>query len=171
MASIIEELTATLDGELVLYNKLIPLAEDKSIAIIENNLESLSRITDSEQQILDELTILENKRESCVNNVKDVLAYKNESINLEKIIGFLEKQPAEQKKLNELHEALKQVAERLKHVNLQNKSLIEESLEMIEFSMNFIQSTRTSSGSNNYNRNASFMDASVPHTGMFDAKQ
>lgn len=171
MASIIEELTATLNSELALYEKLIPLAERKAVAIIENNLEKLSDVTDGEQHLLDQLTVLENKREGCVNNIKDVLGRNQENMNLERIIGFLEKQPVEQKKLIDLHEALKNVAERLKQVNLQNKSLIEESLDMIEFSMNFIQSTRMSPGSNNYNRNASFMDASVPHTGMFDAKQ
>ncbi|MDE6635070.1 MAG: flagellar protein FlgN, partial [Lachnospiraceae bacterium] len=103
--------------------------------------------------------------------IKDVLNKKNEELNLDKIIGFLEKQPVEQGKLKKVQKELRAVTERLKQVNLQNKSLIEESLDMIEFSMNLIQSTRMAPESNNYNRSASFSDASVSHTGMFDAKQ
>lgn len=171
MASIIDELISSLEGELVLYEKLIPLAESKAVAIIENNLEQLSAVTQGEQDVLDEIAVLENKRERSVRNIKDVLGRRNEDINLDKIIGFLAKQPVEQGKLIGVQKELRAVTERLRQVNLQNKSLIEESLEMIEFSMNLIQSTRMAPESNNYNRSASFSDASVSHTGMFDAKQ
>lgn len=171
MASIIEELITTLEQEKELYDKLIPLAEQKSVVIIENNLDGLAKVTDEEQVILDQLTVLENKRERCVYNIKDVLNRMNETMNLDKIIGFLDKQPEHQGRLRKVHEELKDVTSRLKEMNLQNKSLIEESLDMIEFSMNFLQSTRMSPGNNNYNRNASFMDATVSRTGMFDAKQ
>lgn len=171
MASIIEELITTLEDEKLLYDKLIPLAERKSVVIIENDLEGLSKVTDEEQIILDQLTMLENRRERCVYNIKDVLNRMNETMNLDKIIGFLDRQPVEQGRLKKVHEELKGVTGRLRELNLQNKSLIEESLEMIDFSMNFLQSTRMSPGNNNYNRNASFMDAAVSRTGMFDAKQ
>lgn len=171
MASIIDELISALEGELVLYEKLIPLAELKAVAIIENNLEQLSDVTQGEQNLLDEITVLENKRERSVNNIKDVLNKKNEELNLDKIIGFLAKQPVEQGKLKKVQKELRAVTDRLRQVNLQNKSLIEESLDMIEFSMNLMQSTRMAPESNNYNRSASFSDASVSHTGMFDAKQ
>lgn len=171
MASIIEELISTLETECVLYKELIPLAEQKSVVIIENNLDGLAKITENEQELLDKLTSLENKRERCVYSIKDVLGRLNETMNLDRIIGFLDKQPVEQGKLKTVHEELKLVTGRLKDINMQNKSLIEESLELIEFSMNFIQSTRMSPGGNNYNKNASFMDASVSRTGMFDAKQ
>lgn len=173
MASIIEELITTLEEEKVLYEKLIPIAEQKSVVIIKNDLEGLAKVNNSEQVILDKLTPLENKRERCVYNIKDVLNKMNEDMNLDKIIGFLDKQPVEQARLKRVHEELKVVTGRLKELNLQNKDLIEESLEMIEFSMNFLQGARMAPENNNYNRNASFMNggASVSHTGMFDAKQ
>ncbi len=171
MASIIDELISALEGELVLYEKLIPLAEAKAVAIIENDLEQLSVVTQSEQNLLDEIAVIENRRERSVDNIKDVLNRKNEDINLDRIISFLEKQPSEQGKLKAVQKELKAVTDRLKQINLQNKSLIEESLEMIEFSMNLMQSTRMAPESNNYNRSASFSDASLSHTGMFDAKQ
>ncbi len=54
---------------------------------------------------------------------------------------------------------------------LKNKDLIENSLEMIEFNMNFIQSTRMSPGNNNYNRNATNSYTSDYGGHGFDAKQ
>ena len=59
-------------------------------------------------------------------------------------------------------------------INSANKNLIENSLEMIEFNMNFIQSTRMSPGNNNYDKNASAAGGGVDAgfgTGSFDAKQ
>lgn len=84
--------------------------------------------------------------------------------------NILCKQPDERKKLNMLHDSLRQVMNRLVIANQKNKELIENSLEMIEFNMNYIKSTRMSPGNNNYNRNAatSYTDSS---RGGFDAKQ
>ena len=60
---------------------------------------------------------------------------------------------------------------RLVDINEKNKNLIENSLEMIEFNMNFIQSTRMSPGVNNYDRNASSSFSPGYSSGSFDAKQ
>lgn len=171
MASIIEELIGSLEGELVLYEKLIPIAELKAVSIVDNDLEQLAKVNKDEQVILDELAVLENKRERSVKNIKDVLNRNSEDMNLDKIIDILAGQPVEQGRLKAVQKELRAVTERLRQVNLQNKSLIEESLDMIEFSMNLLQGARMTPENNNYNRSASFMDASVSHTGMFDAKQ
>ena len=59
---------------------------------------------------------------------------------------------------------------RLVDINEKNKNLIENSLEMIEFNMNLIQSTRMSPG-NNYTKGAITEDAPALQAGTFDAKQ
>ena len=69
-----------------------------------------------------------------------------------------------------VHDNLKYAVQQIMNINSQNKSLIEQSLEMIEFNMNLIQSTRMSPG-NNYTRSAGEAQAQVLQTGMFDAKQ
>ena len=83
---------------------------------------------------------------------------------------MLKNQPEEQKRLSDIQYNLKRTIQRLMEINLQNKSLIEESLEMIEFRMNLIQSTRMSPG-NNYTKGAMTTDAPTLQAGMFDAKQ
>ena len=87
------------------------------------------------------------------------------------IIKMIGKQPNEQKKLSAIHDELSETLRRLVAINDRNKELINQSLEMIEFNMNLIQSTRMAPGVNNYTRSAGETDIRSARTGMFDAKQ
>lgn len=171
MASLIEELIITLKQEHELYEKLIPIAEDKTKIIIKNDLESLQKITEKEQSAVEEVNSLEKKREEIVTNVGTVISRDPSTLNIQTIIKLLETQPKEQQELSIIHDNLKKTIHRLMEINNHNKSLIEQSLEMIEFNMNFIQSTRMSPGNNNYTKGAASADYSSNSRGMFDAKQ
>lgn len=171
MASIIEELITTLEQECKLYEELIPIAEEKTKIIIKNDLESLHRITEQEQLAVDKVNVLEKKREEVILNVGTVLNKKAATLTVGKIIKILDKQPKDQQELANVHDNLKKVVYQLIDINKYNASLIQQSLEMIEFDLNLIQSTRTSPGNNNYTKGASTMEAPIGLTGVFDAKQ
>lgn len=171
MASLIDELISTLEEEYDIYQRLIPVSEEKTKVIIKNDLTALQNITDEEQTVIDHITVLEHRREEIMGNVKTVINWRTEELDLKTLIRLLEKQPKEQKKLSNLHDNLQRTLKRLVEINKQNDMLIQQSLEMIEFSMNFIQSSRMSPGNNNYTKNASQYDAQTFETGMFDAKQ
>lgn len=171
MASLIQELIQTLQSEETLYQELIPIATRKTRVIIDNDLTSLQRITNQEQLIVEKINALERKREEVVINIGTVINRNPSTLTMKKIIEILGKQPEEQKRLSELHDSLKSVVNTLVELNGRNKSLIQQSLEMIEFNINLIQSTRMSPGSNNYTRGASQVEMSASQTGMFDAKQ
>lgn len=170
MASLIEELITTLEKENEIYKELIPIAEKKTRVIIKNDLEALREITKNEQDAVDRITALEGKREEVVTNIGIVLNQKADELNLKKIIQILKKQPEEQQKLSRLRDSLKASVNRLSQINAQNKVLIDESLEMIEFNMNLIQSTRMSPG-NNYDRGAQTTNTPLVSNGRFDARQ
>lgn len=170
MASLMEELIATLQREQTIYEELIPVELDKTGIIVANDLEKLQEITEKEQSIIQELNELEYKRQETVVNIGTVISRDPATLNLETLISLLDKQPEEQRQLSLLHDNLHSTIHRLKDINLQNQSLIEQSLELIEFNMNFIQSTRMSPG-NNYDKNASGVDIPISQSGMFDAKQ
>lgn len=171
MASLIEELIHTLEEEEAIYQQLIPITKSKTGMIIKDDLLALQEITEKEQEIVDHINVLERKREEVITNIGTVINKNPKELNVRIIIQFLEKQPKEQKQLSEIHDRLKQTVEILMEVNNHNKSLIEQSLEMIEFNMNFIQSTRMSPGSSSYTKGASVSDAAYTETGLFDAKQ
>lgn len=171
MASLMEELIDTLDKEDRLYADLIPIQEEKIRAIIANDLDSLSRLQGQEQVLVDQVGNLENKRLHVTEDIATVLGIKPEEMNLEKLVNKLNNQPKEKETLEKLHDRLKQTMERLQELNLQNKKLLTEALEMVEFNMNVIRSTRMSSGSSNYSSNAAQVDYGDYGAGMFDAKQ
>lgn len=171
MASLIEELIDTLGKEYEIYQQLVPIEEEKTQVIVKNDLNSLQMITAREQQTVDQISMLEHKRESVMSDIRVVISRKSGDLNLKTLIALLGKQPKEQKALSVLHDNLDSIIKNLVRINNQNNSLIQQSLEMIEFSMNFIQSTRMVPGNNTYTNRASQYDAQTLGTGMFDAKQ
>ncbi|MBO5072656.1 MAG: flagellar protein FlgN [Eubacterium sp.] len=171
MASLMEELIATLDKEDLLYRQLIPVEEEKTRAIIANDLESLRKITEQEHELVDRTSAQEHKREQIAIDIATVLGMDPRTITLDQIAEALKGQPEDQKKLQEIHDRLKKTVERLQDLNEKNKVLLKEAMEMVQFNMNVIRSTRMSSGSSNYSSNASEVEGMAPQHGIFDAKQ
>lgn len=171
MASLMEELITTLDEEEKIYRKLIPVEQDKTRAIIANDLKSLQDITIKEHDLVDQTTALEGKRERIVVDIATVLGKNPRNMNLKGIAESLQNQPGDQMELQNVHDRLRRTVQQLQDINNQNKMLLKESLEMVEFNMNVIRSTRMSSGSSNYSSDASEVAGMAPQHGMFDAKQ
>ena len=170
MASLMEELISTLSQEKELYLDLLPIAEEKTKAIVENNLEKLQEITDREQTAVGRISALDRKREEVINNMGIVLGRKPQELTLAELIRITEKQPKDQAALAELKDSLGTAVRKLADVNERNNILIKHSLDMIQFNMNLLQSTRMVQG-NNYTRSAGESIPGVAQTGMFDAKQ
>lgn len=166
-----EELFDVLDKEKEIYEKLIPVSEKKTGILVRGDLKELENVTQEEQQLVEKAAALGKKREEVIANIGLVLNKNPESLDLASLTRLLEKQPEEQRKLAQIHDALKSIMKQLVSINEKNKNLIENSLEMIEFNMNFIQSTRMSPGVNNYDKHASSKYSAGYSAGAFDAKQ
>ncbi|MBR2408656.1 MAG: flagellar protein FlgN [Lachnospiraceae bacterium] len=170
MASLMEELISTLSQEKELYLALLPIAEEKTKAIVANDLEKLQEITDREQESVGRISALERKRDEVITNMGIVLGRKPQELTLAELIRVTEKQRSDQAALTELKDALGKAVKRLADVNQRNNVLIQQSLEMIQFNMNLLQSTRMVQG-NNYTKSAGESMPGAAQTGMFDAKQ
>ena len=171
MASLMEELVETLNREEQLYADLIPIQEDKLRAIVANDLAAIGRLSDEEQKLVDEVGVLETKGIRIANDIATVLGKPPGAMKLENMIDALKNQPKEQKILQELHDRLRRTISRLQDLNIRNKELLNQAMEMVEFNMNVIRSTRMSSGSSNYSSNAAQVDVPDIEAGTFDAKQ
>jgi flagellar biosynthesis/type III secretory pathway chaperone len=171
MAGLIDELVNVMSQENDIYRELIPIAEEKTRVIIKNDLDALQKITEQEQLTIEKINALEKKREEVVINIGTVLSRDPKELNMKALIKIMGKQPAEQKALSRIHDELDGNLRRLVTINDRNKELINQSLEMIEFNMNLIQSTRMAPGVNNYTRSAGESSIRQAGTGMFDAKQ
>ena len=171
MASLMEELFTALSSEKEIDEKLVPVSERKTSVLVKGDLKELEAVAQEEQALVERAASLGVKREEVIKNIGIVLNKDASTLDLATLAELLGKQPEEKEKLARIHDSLKAVMKRLVDINEKNKNLIENSLEMIEFNMNFIQSTRMSPGVNNYDKNASSSYGPGYAPGGFDAKQ
>ncbi|MEE3466894.1 MAG: flagellar protein FlgN [Eubacterium sp.] len=171
MASLMEELMETLKAEEKLYAELIPIEEEKTRAIVSNDLDKMQSITDQEREMVDKTTALEAKREEVAVNIATVLGKDPKTITLDEIEESLQKQPEDRKNLQAIHDKLKKTVHRLRDVNEMNKELLQESMDMVEFNMNVMRSAQMTAGSSNYGSDASEVSGMAPQHPRFDATQ
>lgn len=169
MASLIEELIMVLGDEEKVYAEIIPVAEEKTRVIVNNDLQSLNSITEEEQALIGRISKLEKKRQEVIRNIGIVMNKKESELNFITIIDLLKGQEKEQEELRKLHDRLKRTIDALKLINERNQMLIKQSIEMIDFDINLMQSLRTSPGVGQYNT-SSEVEIQGMNKGMFDAK-
>ena len=169
MASLIEELIMVLGDEERVYTEIIPVAEKKTRIIVNNDLQSLNSITEEEQALIGRISKLEKKRQEVIRNIGIVMNKKESELNFITIIDLLKDREKEQEELRKLHDRLKRTIDALKLINERNQMLIKQSIEMIDFDINLMQSLRTSPGVGQYNT-SSEVEIQGMNKGMFDAK-
>ena len=167
-----ENLITVLGGICDEYDNLLELSTKKKPAIISGNLEELSKITDEEQIVASRISNLDNKRREVIQDIANVVNRDVEDLILTNIIQMLEPRPVEQQKLAKVYDRLKSVVHRVRAVNEQNRDLIMNALEMIEFDINMFQALKTAPETANYNKGAYSAGnvIGVQRSG-FDAKQ
>lgn len=172
MASLIDTLTETLNGENEAYQKLLKLSYQKTDVIVKGDLDNLTKITDEEQEIVDVINALENTRIDTMNRIAKVLNTDVKNLKLEVLVSLLGKTPKEQKELAAIHDKLKLTLAEMKLINERNSQLLQESIDMVNFNMNLVQSMRKAPETANYNRGAYSAGSYLGNnSGGFDAKQ
>ena len=85
---------------------------------------------------------------------------------------MMKDRPEESGRLAEVHDKLKDVLGRMARVNEQNRELIKNSMEMVEFDLNVLQSMKAAPETANYTKSA-YTSGNVMGVseGRFDAKQ
>lgn len=172
MASLMENLIEVLGQECDAYEALLALSQKKTQVIASANLEDLQRITDDEQEAVSRVNRLEKRRAEVTADIANVLNRDVETLKLSRMIELMQSRPAEQAKLAEAYDRLRGSVRELRRINEQNKELLEDALEMVEFEMNMIQASKAAPETANYTRGAymSGTQMGVAARG-FDAKQ
>ncbi|MBO5468235.1 MAG: flagellar protein FlgN [Lachnospiraceae bacterium] len=171
MASLIENLIMTLEQESELYELLTKESMDKTAVIVANDLERLSQANEREQRIVDDITSVSHKRNLALQEIATVLGKDANTITVSEVIQLMEKQPEFQHPLITVRDRLLKQAELLKQTNLHNQSLLKESLEMTEYSINLVQSMNQAPETANYNRGNYSGTTLGGSYSSFDAKQ
>ncbi len=167
-----ENLIEVLGQECDEYEGLLALSQKKTRVIASANLENLQKITDDEQEVVGRITHLEKRRVEVTADIANVLNKDVETLKLSNLIEMMSVRPREQEKLAEVHGRLQSSVRELQRVNEQNKELLGNALEMVEFEMNLLQATKAAPETANYTRSAYSSGAQMGVTnGNFDAKQ
>ncbi len=167
-----ENLIDVLEKECVEYEGLLELSQKKTPVIVGGDLEALQKITDEEQDYASRITNLEKKRTVVYADIANVINKDVNTLKLDYLIAMLESRPAERDALAGLHDRLKTAVRGLQRVNEQNRELLTNALEMVEFEMNLLQAMKAAPETANYNRGAYNTGNTMGVTpGGFDAKQ
>ena len=167
-----ENLIEVLGQECDEYEGLLALSQKKTRVIASANLENLQKITDDEQEVVGRITHLEKRRVEVTADIANVLNKDVETLKLSNLIEMMSVRPREQEKLAEVHGRLQSSVRELQRVNEQNKELLGNALEMVEFEMNLLQATKAAPETANYTRSAYSSGAQMGVTnGNFDAQQ
>ena len=172
MASLMENLIEVLGQECDAYEGLLTLSQKKTQVIASANLDDLQRITDDEQEAVGRITHLEKRRTEVTADIANVLNRDVEKLKLSNLIEMMAARPQEQAALAAAHDRLQGSVRELKRINQQNRELLENALEMVEFEMNLLQASKAAPETANYTRSAysSGVQMGTPN-GTFDAKQ
>lgn len=172
MASLMENMIDVLEKESLEYENLLQLSMKKTPAIVAGNLEELAKITDEEQIVVGRINHLDVNRQEVFSDIANVINKDVKTLKLSDLIAILEKRPEEQQKLAKVHDRLKTAVHEVERINSQNRTLLQNALEMVEFDMNMLQSMKAAPETANYDRGACNTGT---HMGIgkkgFDAKQ
>ena len=172
MASLMEELIRVLGAEDEKYKDLMELSKKKTPILVEGDIEKLQKITDEEQVIVDEVANLELSRQAAMEDIANVLNKDVKTLKLSYLEEVLGKRPKEREELTRIHDRLKATIGELMVINNQNRELIRQSLDMIDFNLSLAKSMRTAPETGNYTKNAANAGSVLGSAqGGFDAKQ
>ena len=172
MASLMEVLIDVLEKENQEYEQLLALSLKKTPVIVSEDLDELSKITDEEQIIVSRINHLDAQRNEAVNDIANVLNKDVNQLKIVDLIKMLAARPEEQEKLAAVFDKLQENVRNVKRSNEQNRELIEQALELVQFNMNVLQSVNKAPETANYNKGAySTGDTIGMSNKAFDAKQ
>ncbi|MGN0318270.1 MAG: flagellar protein FlgN [Lachnospira sp.] len=170
MASLIDSLIEALNKEKTEYDKLLELSNSKTSAIVSGDVEQLQEILVKEQKLIDNLDSIEKVRQDTVKDICNVLHLDYREIKVEQIVQLLEKKAAEHDALQDAQLNLRRTIDQLVKVNDNNKILLQQSMDMIEFELNLAKNSMVAPQTGNYGKSA-YEETGTLGRGSFDAKQ
>ena len=172
MASLMEVLIDVLEKESKEYEQLLDLSMRKTPVIVSEDLDELSKITDEEQIIVSRINHLDAQRNEAISDIANVLNKDVDQLKIVDLIKMLAARPEEQTKLAAVFDKLQENVRNVKRSNEQNRELIQQALELVQFNMNVLQAVNKAPETANYHRGAYNTGDMIGTTNKtFDAKQ
>jgi len=152
MAGIIYELIDILEEQKECYEGLYTLAKYKQDAVVNKDLSLLQEIVTTEEQFVGRVSTLDKKREVLLKDISIVTGMAYNKLNVSSIVEKLGRENEASQKLLKVKDELRTLGQKLKKQNELNTILINQSLELVDFTINAIGSTKGYSHVGSYNR-------------------
>lgn len=134
MKEYVDQLKLVLNEELEVYKKLLDITISKKDIIANNQIKELDQMTKVEQTLILQIGQLEESRETLTSNLKN--HFGDQELNMQRLIDYL---PEEDKDfLFDLREDLLKTLTVIDSENKLNKTLIEDSLEYVNFNLDLL---------------------------------
>ena len=133
---LLSELVEILKEENRIYENLLEIAENKKENLINNEIDSLFEQVESDQEYIDEVSKLEDKRLEVVEEIEEDFDINTDNLSYLEFVGQLPDKWGD--KLNPVRENLLETLEEFHVINEENKRLIEEAVKFNKFSIDLI---------------------------------
>ena len=139
MSGLILSLMNTLEQQIVHFDELIAYSGEKKDYITGNKTDELSALTVKENAATGKVQRLDKVRNDLMKDIFNVTGRNNsENLTLTDLADIIEGQP-EHERLKELIVTTREKLDNLKSLNEQNRILLENSLDYIDFTINAIR--------------------------------
>lgn len=140
MAGLINELMDIMGGMANVISELTELSRSKKEIVINDQTSALKQITAQENTLVGRYQKLERTAEAHIKDISTVLNTRGKKLTLG-MLGDIIKEQDDYPAYMEVYKRLKTGIEELKTLNDQNRVLINNALEYIDYSVNVIRST------------------------------
>ena len=141
-----EQMIEILEKQLKIYQEILKISEDKTDIIVEDKVEELKVMVESEEKLAGSYISLEKQR---LKIIKDFAKEKgiNEVLRIDDLCEYF---PEYAEKMQDLKKEILDVTKKIKVKNELNEKLIKNSLDFINFSVGDM--TDTNRGTGTYGR-------------------
>jgi flagellar biosynthesis/type III secretory pathway chaperone len=136
-------LEAILVNEFRVYQSLRDLTLEERQVLLEGRGQNLMNIVDKKEELLDELTQMESKRNLMVDKIADIFDIQQKYENLGELLDFIHAEPI--KRLQRLRQGLVALQTEIRDINRGNAALASLNLEKITQLQNYLFKLFTSS--------------------------
>jgi flagellar biosynthesis/type III secretory pathway chaperone len=134
----VSKVIETLDSLAEMHEHLLQTGLEKKQAIIDKNLDSLMRIMRLETKLVKDITTLDLERVAVCRKLMIEKGVKNRlNATYRQLMGVVFV-PEERLQLQAVHERLERVLKELKRLNDLNQTLLNQSLDFIQFSIELL---------------------------------
>lgn len=154
MTEHVADLESNLKQQITIYRRLAELEQEKQRALVDNVIEKIENITAQEEKILLEVGSLEEERLDWAEFFAKETGKSEEEIYLSDLVNsFPELEP--------IHSELEKVIDELRHLNEVNTKLLQNAVNIVNFSMNLLMSDRKTTYNNPADQALKRKDANI----------